>query len=259
MFEAAEVGHRISKATYTRREPKIRAGLLDVQRRLATSHKAVVVLIGGAEGAGKEETVALLLAWMDARGIETHAMWEETDEERERPPLWRFWRALPPRGKMAVLFGSWYSQPIIDRVFDETKNLVFEREMRRIVDFEQMLAHEDVLLVKFWLHVSDEEQLRRFKQRLDDPARHWKISAADYEERKHWDAYQKAYEDVLSRTSSDHAPWYVIPSDHKWFRNLAVSRIIADTLEALKMRCPKPSVDIDEIRRQYHDAAAGDE
>jgi AMP-polyphosphate phosphotransferase len=230
MFEAAEVGHRISKATYARREPAIREGLLEVQRGLATSTKAVVVLIGGAEGAGKEETVALLLAWMDARGIETHAMWEETDEERERPPFWRFWRALPPRGKMAVFFGSWYSQPIIDRVFDATDDLVFEREMRRIVAFEQMLAHEDVLLVKFWLHLSKGAQKKRLKKMKHDPRLRWRVSPLTWKFFKQYDVFRRVSERAVELSSTGFAPWVIVEAEDNHYRNLTVATTLLHAL-----------------------------
>ena len=230
MFEAAEVGHRISKATYTRREPAVREGLLDVQRRLATSSKAVVVLIGGAEGAGKEETVSLLLAWMDARGVETHAMWEETDEERERPPFWRFWRALPPRGKMAVFFGSWYSQPIIDRVFDAADDLVFEREMRRIVEFEQMLANEDVLLVKFWLHLSKRAQKQRLRKMKKDPRLRWRVSPLTWKFFKRYDVFRRVSERAVELTSTGFAPWVIVEGEDNHYRNLTVATTLLHAL-----------------------------
>lgn len=110
-------------------------------------------------------------------------------------------------------------------------------------------------ILKFFLHISKEEQWKRFKRRLDDPARQWKIEEADYQDREYWDSYQAAYEDVLSKCSTDDAPWFVIPSDHKWFRNFLVTQIIVDTMEKLGIQYPKPTVDLDEIRRKYHNSA----
>ena len=121
-----------------------------------------------------------------------------------------------------------------------------------IREHEKHLAISNTLILKFYLHIDPEEQLERFKQRLLDPARHWKISEGDYAERPFWDAYTKAFEDALSKTSTEHAPWFVIPSNHKWFRNLAVSRIVAETLESLGMKFPAPTVDIDQIKQKYH-------
>ncbi len=230
MFEAAEVGHRISKATYARREPEVRTGLLEAQRQLATSSNAVVVLIGGAEGAGKEETVSLLLGWMDARGIETHAMWEETDEERERPPLWRFWRALPPKSKMAVFFGSWYSAPIIGRVFGETDDLVFEREMRRLVDFERMLTNEGVLLVKFWLHLGKDAQRKRLKKMKKDPRLRWRVSQQTWKFFKQYDAFRRVSERAVELTSTGFAPWVIVEGEDDRYRNLTVATTLLHAL-----------------------------
>ena len=121
-----------------------------------------------------------------------------------------------------------------------------------INDFERMLVDHGTTIIKFFLYISPEEQRERFKQRLDDPHRQWKISDSDYKEREFWADYIKAYEDMLEKCSTKHAPWYVIPSNHKWFRNLAVSQIVADTLEDLDMKMPKPSVDLDRVRQQYH-------
>lgn len=144
MFEAAEVGNKLDKDTFKREAPAVREALLEVQRRIATSRLAPLILIAGAEGAGKGETMALLLEWMDARGIETTILWDVTDEERERPEYWRYWRALPPRGKLGIYFGSWYTGPIVDRVFERIGSAEFERAMRRVRDFERLLTYEGV-------------------------------------------------------------------------------------------------------------------
>jgi polyphosphate kinase 2 (PPK2 family) len=146
MFETAEVGHTVSKDAYNQEAPALRTALLEVQRQLGSSSLAVIVIIGGVEGAGKSETVNLLMEWMDARGIETHAFWEPTEEEARHPPMWRFWRVLPARGRLAILFGSWYTRPIIDRVFKRMRRAEFERSLERVANFEDMLHQENVLL-----------------------------------------------------------------------------------------------------------------
>jgi polyphosphate kinase 2 (PPK2 family) len=133
---------------------------------------------------------------------------------------------------------------------------VWSKRYQLINDFERNLVEAGTHILKFYLHISEDEQLGRFKQRLDDPARHWKISESDYTERTFWPAYRAAYEDVFAKTSTEHAPWFVIPANHKWFRNLAVSNIVIDTLEELGMELPRPTVDLAEIRRRYHDAAS---
>jgi polyphosphate kinase 2 (PPK2 family) len=121
--------------------------------------------------------------------------------------------------------------------------------------FENLLADSGTTILKFFLWISKEEQLERFKQRLDDPARQWKISDSDYKEREYWDDYVRAYEDMLERCSTDRVPWYVIPSNHKWFRNLAVSQIICEAMEGMKLQMPKPTVDLDQSRKAYHKAS----
>jgi polyphosphate kinase 2 (PPK2 family) len=132
---------------------------------------------------------------------------------------------------------------------------VWSKRYDEINAFEKHLSNNSIHILKFYLHIDKEEQLARFKQRLDDPNRYWKISESDYAEREYWDDYQKAYEEAISRCSTKHAPWYIIPSNHKWFRNLAVSQILVDTLESLNMKFPPPTVNIEDIRKKYHAAA----
>ena len=142
MFETAELGVSVDKETYKREVPKLREGLLTAQKELAASNLAVVVVIGGVEGAGKAETVNQLLEWVDARGVETHAMGAPTDEERERPPMWRFWRLLPSRGRMGIFLGSWYTDPIVQRAIGDMGDAPFGQALDRLVEFERMLARE---------------------------------------------------------------------------------------------------------------------
>src|SRR5712672_2334732 len=147
MFETAEVGHRIDKKNFSREAPEVRAALLRAQKDLATAGFSVVLHVGGVEGAGRTKTVNHLLAWMDARGIETHAISEPTDEERDRPPLWRFWRLLPAKGRIGIFLGSWYTSPVVDRAFRRLSAGGFDQSLDRILEFERMLADEDVVLV----------------------------------------------------------------------------------------------------------------
>jgi hypothetical protein len=137
-------------------------------------------------------------------------------------------------------------------VHDLVPKAVWSKRYEQINDFEKTLADNGTHILKFYLHIDPYEQLERFKQRIEDPARHWKISDGDYAERPFWDAYTEAFEDALGKTSTDHAPWFIIPSNHKWFRNLAISRIVAETLESLGMKFPEPTVDIEEIKKKYH-------
>jgi polyphosphate kinase 2 (PPK2 family) len=135
-----------------------------------------------------------------------------------------------------------------------TQKDVWSRRYEQINAFEKELVDSNTDILKFYLHISEKEQLRRFEDRLDDPTKRWKISESDYAERKSWDEYMAAYEEVLSRCSTPHAPWFVIPSDHKWFRNLAIARVVVEHLEGLDLKFPKPSVSLERIRREYHAA-----
>jgi len=157
---------------------------------------------------------------------------------------------------VAIFNRSYYEDVLVVRVHDLAPPDVWSRRYDLINDFEKQLSVENrTTILKFFLHISKDEQLARFKQRLDDPARQWKISESDYKERKYWDDYTKAFEDLLRKTSTPRAPWFVIPSNNKWFRDLAISHIIVKTLENMDMQLPKPTVDLAEIRRQYHRAA----
>ena len=143
---------------------------------------------------------------------------------------------------------------LVVRVHDLAPKDIWSRLYEAINQFEGLLAANGVTVIKFFLYISKEEQLERFRRRLDDPNRQWKISTSDYTEREYWDSYCEAYEAMLAKCSTVNAPWYVIPSNHKWFRNLATSQSILETLEAMDIKAPEPSVDIDEIRRKYHQA-----
>jgi polyphosphate kinase 2 (PPK2 family) len=173
---------------------------------------------------------------------------------------WRWsngWLRLCPsakRGEIAIFNRSHYEDVLVVRVHRLVPKKIWSQRYEQINDFERRLVADNTHILKFFLHISQEEQLERFKQRLDDPARHWKISEADYAEREYWEDYEAAYEDALGKCSTDHAPWFVIPSDHKWFRNLAISHIIVETMERLRIQVPKPTVNIADIRRKYHQA-----
>ena len=244
MFENAELGHTIDKLTYEREAPLVRSALLEAQRELADSRFSVVVIVGGVGGAGKSETVDLLLEWMDARGIETHAMREHTDEERERPPMWRFWRALPPQGRMGIFFGAWHAGPILDRVFDRITPLQLDQAIARNVEFERMLHREGVLLVKFWLHLSRIAQKKRLKQLEADPRQSWRVMKRDWKLFKLYDIHRSVAEHVLRRTGTEEAPWTIVEGTDRRYRHLTVARALLDAvrgrLERAKADPPAP-------------------
>jgi polyphosphate:AMP phosphotransferase len=231
MFETAEIGNSIDKADYNRDVPLVRSALLGAQKQLGGADLSVVVVIGGVEGAGKGDTVNLLLAWMDARGIETHALWDATEEERERPPMWRFWRVLPAQRRMGIFFGSWYTQPIIDHAFERTGRSRFDQSLERIVEFERMLHHENTLLVKFWLHLSRASQKAHLKELEADPRHRWRVRKRDWKFFKRYDSFRAVSEHAIRRTSTGEAPWTIVEAADARYRNLAVTRTLLAALQ----------------------------
>jgi AMP-polyphosphate phosphotransferase len=227
MFESAELGHAISKQTYARQVPKLRESLLDAQYDLFQDGRfPVIVLIGGVDGAGKGETVNLLNEWMDPRHIRTTAFGEPSDEEAERPPMWRFWRALPPKGKIGILFGHWYTDPIIGRVIGGTKQSQLVQAIEGIVRFEKMLSDEGALMLKFWFHLSKDRQKKRLKAQEKNPKTRWRVTDTDWEHFRQYDKFRKVSEFALRQTSTASAPWIVVEGEDACYRNLTVGRIV---------------------------------
>ncbi len=232
MFESAELGHRMSKARYKAEQPGLREALLKAQFRLAESKAfPVVILVGGVDCAGKGPTINTLNAWMDPRLIETNGMGETSDEERERPDMWRFWRVLPPRGKIGIFFGSWYSRPLLDRVYGRSGQGDLERVLDRIVRFEAMLAAEGALILKFWLHLSKAGQKRRLKALERDRTTRWRVADTDWERFGMYDSFHATSEFMLRRTDRGHAPWIVVEGADEAYRNITVGRGLLAALD----------------------------
>ncbi len=226
-----------------------------LQRLLyAGTRHSLLIVLQGMDTAGKDGTITHVLGAMNPQGCRVQPFREPTHEEATHDFLWRVHRAVPACGEVVVFNRSHYEAVLVERVHKVVAKPVWSKRYGMIDHFEAGLAEHGTLVLKFFLHISKEEQLRRFRHRLDDPDRRWKISESDYTERERWDEYMAAYEDALSRCSTEAAPWYVIPADHKWFRNLAVSSIVAERLEALKMRYPEPTADLEKLRREYHSA-----
>jgi polyphosphate:AMP phosphotransferase len=234
MFESADLDHQVPKAQFKREEPKLREALLDAQFDLRKDGRfAVLVLIGGVQGAGRGETINLLNEWMDPRLIETRAFEAPTDEERERPEIWRYWRVLPPKGRLGVCFGAWQTGPIMRRVSGETSDDQFAHEIAQVSRFERMLADEGVLLLKYWFHISRKQQKKRLKaarEKLEAP----------------YNKFVGVAEAFLRRTSTPDAPWTVVPAGDRNYRSLAFSRhvlaAVSERLEGkgqIKARAPR--------------------
>ncbi len=231
MFESAEIGHRTSKADYEEALPVLRAQLLDAQFELLEQKRfSVAVLINGVEGAGKGETVNLLNAWMDPRHIETWAFDAASTEEAERPYMWRFWRVLPPRGRIGVLFGNWYTDPLRNRVDKLSKKAVLDQHLDEINRFETMLVREGVLLIKLWFHLSKKAQKMRLETLESDPRTRWRVTGHDWRFYRHYDRYREVAEHALRRTSTGDAPWMIVDGTDQRFRALFVGRTLLDAI-----------------------------
>ncbi len=232
MFESAELGHRLSKADYELIEPDLRTHLLNAQFELLEKKGfATVVLINGIDGAGRGETVNLLNEWMDPRHIEVHAFDKPTQEECERPFLWRFWRALPPKGKIGILFGNWYSDPISDRAFGRIKKARLDQRLSELNRFEAMLAAEGVLLVKFWFHLSRAGQKKRLKALEANPDTRWRVRDADWLFYEEYERYREVAEHVLRRTSTGLAPWVIVDGSDPNYRAVQVGQTLLDSMQ----------------------------
>jgi polyphosphate:AMP phosphotransferase len=232
MFESAELGHKIDKATFRAEVPKLRAALLDAQFGLREQGKfPVVILISGVDGAGKGETINVLYEWMDARYLSTLAFSAPSDEERERPYMWRYWRALPPKGQAGIFAGSWYSDPIRDHILGQLDKGDLDMRMDQINRFEAMLVNEGALVLKFWFHLSKAGQRTRLKAIEKDPRTAWRVTKESWARLKTYDKLQEAAGHVLRMTNTPWAPWIVVEGTDDRYRSLTVGKIVLDALQ----------------------------
>ncbi|HVW10520.1 MAG TPA: polyphosphate kinase 2 family protein [Bryobacteraceae bacterium] len=220
----------------------------------AENRRSLLICLQAMDTGGKDGTINHVLSAMNPQGCRVAPFKQPSAEEAAHDFLWRVHREAPARGEVVIFNRSHYEDVLVVRVHGLAPKKIWSRRYERINEFEKGLVDHETQILKFYLHISREEQLARFKARLDDPTKQWKISESDYDERKYWGDYRKAYEEALSRCSTEHAPWFIIPANHKWFRNLAVARIIVEHLEGIKLAYPKPTVDLGKIRREYHAA-----
>jgi PPK2 family polyphosphate:nucleotide phosphotransferase len=214
--------------------------IAELQARLyAEESSAVLVVLQGIDAAGKDSTVKHVFSASNPQGVRVYTFKQPTDEEAAHDFLWRYHQDAPARGMIHVFNRSHYEDVLVVRVKGLTEESRWRSRYDSINDFERMLARERTVIVKFFLHISKDAQLDRFRERLERQDKHYKFSANDVRERRNWDAYQEAYEDAVNLTSTPWAPWYVVPSDHKWYRNLIVARIVCATLEAMAPQWPQ--------------------
>lgn len=238
MFEAAEIKHKVDKATFEREEPRLRAALIAAQRTLAEkSPFEVVILIGGLAGSGKGEVLATLNEWLDPRLVETADCDDPTDEEQERPYMFRFWRALPQKGRIGVFVHSWYQDPVTARIGGDLARADLDQRLAEIRRFERMLADEGALVLKFWLHFSKKQQKKRLSKLAKRRSTRWRVTKADWAEHKRYGDVVSVWRHAIRTTNQAHAPWTVVAAADPEFRTLTVAKTLA---AALRQRLDGP-------------------
>ncbi len=261
-LDKIDAGFRDEHESHEHALPEIEAysrKLHDLQYLMyAEGKRSLLICLQGRDAAGKDGTINHVLGAMNPQGCTVTGFKVPSKEEAAHDFLWRYHKATPGTGQVAIFNRSHYEDVLVVRVHDLVPKKVWSKRYEHINNFEKLLYDNGTHILKFYLHIDRDEQLQRFKQRIDDPARHWKISEGDYAERPFWDAYTDAFETSLEKCSTAHAPWFVIPSNHKWFRNLAISKIVVETLESLHMQFPAPTVSIEEIKQKYHLAVQAD-
>jgi PPK2 family polyphosphate:nucleotide phosphotransferase len=213
----------------------------------ADKRYSLLIVLQGLDAAGKDGTIRHVMSGVNPQGCDVTSFKAPSSEELARDYLWRIHKAVPPRGTIGIFNRSQYEDVLIVRVHKLVPKSVWQQRYQQINEFERMLTDNGTTVLKFFLHISKEEQKKRFEARIHDPSRNWKLSLPDFQERQHWDEYTAAYEDALSKCSTKEAPWYVIPANKKWFRNYLVAELIAKALENMRLKYPAPSVDISKV------------
>jgi PPK2 family polyphosphate:nucleotide phosphotransferase len=247
-FDPADTGHWRSKQ---HADQALQQGILrmaELQDTLyAQNQWALLLIFQAMDAAGKDGVIKHVMSGVNPQGCDVMSFKAPSALELSRDFLWRIHRAVPPRGNIGIFNRSHYEDVLVVRVHELVPKSVWSQRYRQINEFERMLSENGVTILKFFLHISREEQRKRFEARIRDSSRNWKLSLPDFEERKHWDNYIAAYEEALDRCSTKVAPWYVIPSDRKWFRNYLVAELVVRALDNMRLKYPAPTVDISQV------------
>jgi polyphosphate:AMP phosphotransferase len=265
MFEAAEVGRKLEK--YKAQVPVLRGELLDAQQQLLQAPFPVIVLFAGVDAAGKSETASLLNEWMDPHWIVTRGYVDPSEEELERPRLWRYWRDLPPKGRIALFLSAWYSSPIRHRVAWRISNAEFDALLDEVAAFERALTDDGAVILKFWMHLGKAAQKKRFKAWEKDPLRRWRVNKDSWRHWRMFDRFVTAADRAIRRTSNDQAPWHIVEGEDERYRSVAVGTVLRDAIRRgleraqTRQRPPRPTVTrrgakprsmLDQIERDFN-------
>lgn len=248
IFRSAELGRKVTKEAFAALEPDLRIEMIELQRRLSEAGVPVILVFAGVEGGGKSESVNLLHDWMDPRGLETNAYIEPSEEERERPPFWRYWRDLPPRGKIGLFLNEWHWQPVVGRVHHTLDKADMDERLAAIKRFETLLADDGYLILKFWMHLSKDQQKQRLKTMEADPLQAWRLSPHCWKHWEQYDALVNAAEHMIHVTDDVKAPWILVDGNDHRYRAVTVLAALRDAahrhLDGLAISCtPAQSVE----------------
>lgn len=231
MFEVAELGHSVEKSVYKEKSAQLRTELLAVQNRLKDCPFSVIIIISGVDGGGKGEVINRLNEWLDAHYMRTIALGEPSDEEKERPKFWRYWRTLPAKGTIGLYVGSWYSDPIARRVYKKIDNTDLQNELIEINHLEQLLSDDNTLIIKCWLHLKKEAQIKRLKTLAKNPATKWRVTDKDRQHLGMYDEFIGVAEQVLSETSKAYAPWLIVEGSDIRYSSLTVGQHVLERIQ----------------------------
>ena len=224
---------------------KLHKRMFELQELLyAESKHALLIILQGMDTCGKDGTISKVMSGINVQGCNVVNFKVPTVDEMSRDFLWRAHKAVPQKGKIGIFNRSHYEDVLVVRVHNLVPKSMWNQRYQQINDFEKMLVENGTVVLKFFLHISKDEQKERLEARINDPSKHWKITEADIRERAYWDDYMQAYEAVLQKCSTEWAPWYIIPANKKWYRNLVITERIVETLENLDMKYPKPKSDV---------------
>lgn len=227
---------------------KQRDRISDLQERLYAERKqSLLIILQALDTGGKDGTIRGVFQGVNPQGCQVWSFKAPSTEELEHDFLWRYHDKTPTRGMITIFNRSHYEDVLIVRVKSLVEESVWQHRYQMINEFEHMLTLNNTTIIKFYLHISKDEQKKRLEKRLRDPQKHWKFSSSDLKERKLWDKYMEAFEDVFNKCATEYAPWYVVPANKKWYRNLVIARTIADTLETMNPQYPKAEKGLDKI------------